>query len=193
MKTKVVNLKNNLKAKLTFEQMDDYYSIYAKDNSNKTVGCCNLSIVMNFARGLTECQREAYAKTHKLKIEETPTHAFAKLSPKKVNEHTKVGDKIKIGNNLYSHINSYCTLDKIEVTDSTYHKVGLGSAMLQFAIEFAEQNNCDKIEAFVYPNGQFKFSTLEFYKNNGFVFNKNNYATKQLSNAKISTISTSTI
>ena len=180
MKSKVVKLKNNLKAKLVFSQIDDYYTLFAKDEGNNVVGCCNFSVVMNYARELTSPQREMFAKKKNLKPEEVQSLVFVHGSPQKFSSYEQVENGVKIGNNIYTHVNNYCTLDKIEIRDARYHKVGLGTEMLNYVIDFAKQQNCYKIDAFVYPNGEFKFSTLQFYKRNGFVFDKNNNATKQL-------------
>jgi len=189
METKIVKLKNGIKAILMFVQIDDYYMIYAKDSSNKVVGNCNFDIVMNYVRELSNAQREMYAKTHKIKIDNVPNRIFAQGSPKKFQVYPKNGDEIKIGNNIYTNFNNYCELNKIEINDTRYHRVGLGSAMLNFVIEFVKQYKCERIDAFVYPNGEFQFSTLEFYKRNGFIFQKNSYATKQLNTVeKINTL-----
>lgn len=180
METKIVKLKNGIEARLMFEQIDDYYMIFAKDSLNKVVGSCNFNIVMNYVRELSDAQREMYAKTHKIKIGNVPTKIYAQGSPQKFQVYPKNGDKIKIGNNIYTNYNNYCELNKIEINDARYHRVGLGSAMLNFVIEFIKQYKCERINAFVYPNGEFQFSTLEFYKRNGFVFQKNSYASKPI-------------
>lgn len=184
MKSKIVKLKNDLKAKLTIEQMEDYYMLFAKDEANNIVGCCNFSVVLKYTRELSEEKRVAYAKKHKTAIENVPTRIFAEVSPQKVKSYEKVGDGIKIGKNIYYYSSSFCELNKIEITDAKFHRVGLGSKMLDYLIDYVQKLNCDEVKVYVYPFGQFKFSTLEFYKRNGFVYGKHCYATKKINNLK---------
>ena len=141
---------------------------------------CNFSIIMNYFREIPEERRILHAQKHNMKLENVPTVVFTQLSPAKQTRCEKDGEKIKIRNNFYTHHSNFCLLNKIEITDARYHKVGLGSKMLNVIIKFAEKYNCERIEAYVYPYGEFKFSTLEFYKRNGFIFEKNNYAKKYL-------------
>ena len=103
-----------------------------------------------------------------------------KFHPQRLDYYTKEGDGIKIGNNIYTYHDTYCSLNRIEVRDSRYHRVGLGSEMLKIVSKIAKKHNCSRIEAHVHPYGEFRFSTLDFYKRNGFVIDKNNDATKDL-------------
>ena len=155
--------------------------IFAKDEFNKVVGTCKFRIVMNYARELTEAQRQIYAKNRKIKIEEVPQRAIVQIDQQKVDSYTRGDDGIKIGNNIYTLLGSYCELNNIEITDGNYHRVGLGSEMLRFVTDFADKYACERIDAFVHPYGEFKFSTIEFYKRHGFEVDKNNNATKRLS------------
>ena len=183
METKVINLKNNLKAKLVLNQESDYFMIFAKDDSGKVVASCKFRIVMNYARDLTETQRQIYAKRHKIKIEDAPRQVIVDLTPQKLDSYTKEEGGVKIGSNVYKHHNSYCELINIEIMDVGFHRVGLGSEMLSAVIDFAQQYNCERIDAFMHPHGEFKFSTVEFYKRNGFEVDKNNNATMSLGTA----------
>ena len=102
------------------------------------------------------------------------------VTPQTLDSYTKKCNGIEIGNYIYTFFEAECILNSIYIENRHYHNVGLGSEMLKSVIEFADKYKCKQIRAWVHPCGEFKSSTREFYTRNGFVIDKNDIGTKQL-------------
>lgn len=176
---KIVNLKNNLKCKLTLSKIKGDESYYINATSgNSLVGRCKFDIIKVFARPLNDKERSMYALHHKLNLQDSPKDIEVKRT-----DLNAPSDTIVINDHTYSLKYSYCDLDKIEVLHKDFIGVGLGSAMFNMLENFATSKGCSKVEVYCYPYGEFKLSTIGFYTRNGFKFTKNSYATKDLSKA----------
>lgn len=174
---KIVNLKNNLKCKLSLSKIKDDESYYINATyGTHLVGRCKFDIVKVFARPLSDKERSMYALHHKISLENAPNDIEAKRADLNAPNNT-----IVINDHTYSLKYSYCNLDKIEVLDKEFLGVGLGSAMYNMLENYATSKGCSKVEVYCYPYGEFKVSTVGFYTRNGFQFTKNSYATKDLS------------
>ncbi len=173
---KIVNLKNNLKCKLTLSRIKDDNSYYINATSgNSLVGRCKFDIIKVFARPLSNKERSMYALRHKTDLN-APNDIEVKRTDLNAPNNT-----ITINGHTYSLKYSYCDLDKIEVLDKVFISVGLGSSMYKMLEEYAIHKGCCKVEVYCYPYGEFRTSTIGFYSRNGFKFTKNSYATKDLS------------
>ena len=73
-----------------------------------------------------------------------------------------------IVDNLTHNLRPYAVIENV-VTHGAYQKRGFASALLQEAISIAKASNCYKV---FLETGSNKESTLNFYRNNGFVLDK---------------------
>lgn len=73
-----------------------------------------------------------------------------------------------IVDNLTHNLRPYAVIENV-VTHGDYQKRGFASALLQKAISIAKDNDCYKV---FLETGSNKESTLNFYRNNGFLLDK---------------------
>lgn len=70
-----------------------------------------------------------------------------------------------------------CFLNRIEILNSKYSHIGLGSQILKFIEEIACEANCFCVEGKFYPFGELGVYAKDFYIRNGYVIEKEYYET----------------
>jgi len=169
---KLITLKNNLIVKLVQEDGFCSCKLNAYDEQGNRVGKCDVTIKKTYSRPLTEQQKQTYCKVHKVDYYGVPEERDITVSCCDNNIYKIEGNTLTFLGKEYKFKNAFCLIDEIKILDERFYKVGLGYNLLKQVEEIARLNNCSHIEGFFYPNGPFQFGSQEFYKRNGFLFEK---------------------
>ena len=168
---KVVNLKNNLKAKIKLSENEDLSSLFAYDENNKIVGFCHFACFHIYSKPAPENFRINYSKKHNIPLEQVKKVYNYKINVNKTKEYTTHENTLTLTNGKsFNFENTICQIAEIEITDDRYFQVGLGTAMLNETLKIAQKHNCKLIKGKYLPKGNYQFGTQQFYKRNGFKF-----------------------
>lgn len=169
---KIIELKNNLIVKLVQTERFFTYRIDAYDMQGERVGIIVATLKKTFSRPLSHEQKRTYCKIHEVELSEAPNEKDITVGACDSSLYSIDGDTLTFLGNEYKYKDGLLHIDKIEVLDKRFFKVGLGYNLLKHVEEIARMHNCSRIEGFYYPHGDFRFGTYDFYKRNGFEFEK---------------------
>lgn len=164
--SKYITLKNNLKVQLHLDKTKNSYHLYATAGSYKKVGFCTFTLTYKYIKPLTDQERLDYANKHNIPFEKAPTMRKKKATNPKT--FLIDGDYIVVKNGRYKIVETICYLDKIEILDSNYFKVGLGSYLLKAMEIIIAKHNCSYIEGVFAPFGRFQSGAEIFYDRHDF-------------------------
>ena len=166
-------LKNNIIANINVSLNDNINAIHAHDERGNLVGFCHFKIFHVYSRSTTENFRKMYAKKYGLNLCEVPLKHDFKINVNDKDKYSLINSIITLSTGKsYDLEYTYCEIGEIEIVDEKYYKIGLGKAMLEETEKVAKTYNCLKIKGKYLPKGNFQFGTQQFYKRNGFMFEK---------------------
>lgn len=166
--SKVVNLKNGLKAELHLEKTKNDFYIYATIPGDYIkVGFCTFNLAFKVKKTLTNQERLDYAKKHNMSFEKTPTSLNKYVDDSKIEKTNGTLLKTTSGN-MYKIDETICQLAKIEIIDEKFYKVGLGTKMIKAMESIISKYNCSYIEGLFSPFGKFQNGSELFYDRNNF-------------------------
>lgn len=165
--SKVVNLKNGLKAELHLEKNKNNFYIYATAGNYKKVAFCTFCLSYKIEQILTDQERLDYANKHNIHFEETPSIMNKYVDDSKIAKTNGILLKTTNGK-IYKVAETICHLDKIEIIDEKFYKVGLGTKMIKAMESIISKFNCSYIEGLFSPFGKFQNGSELFYDRNNF-------------------------
>ena len=165
--SKVVNLKNGLKAELHLEKNKNIFYIYATAGNYKKVAFCTFCLSYKIEQILTDQERLDYANKHNIPFEETPSTINKYVDDSKIAKTNGILLKTTKGK-IYKVAETTCHLDKIEIIDEKFYKVGLGTKMIKAMESIISKYNCSYIEGLFSPFGKFQNGSELFYDRNNF-------------------------
>jgi len=165
--SKVVNLKNGLKAELHLEKNKNNFYIYATAGNYKKVAFCTFCLSYKIEQILTDQERLDYANKHNIPFEETPSTINKYVDDSKIAKTNGILLKTTKGK-IYKVAETTCHLDKIEIIDEKFYKVGLGTKMIKAMESIISKYNCSYIEGLFSPFGKFQNGSELFYDRNNF-------------------------
>ena len=165
--SKVVNLKNGLKAELHLEKNKNNFYIYATAGNYKKVAFCTFCLSYKIEQILTDQERLDYANKHNIPFEETPSTINKYVDDSKIAKTNGILLKTTKGK-IYKVAETTCHLDKIEIIDEKFYKVGLGTKMIKAMESIILKYNCSYIEGLFSPFGKFQNGSELFYDRNNF-------------------------
>jgi hypothetical protein len=132
------------------------------------VAFCTFSLSYKIEKILTNQERLNYANKHNIPFEETPQVLTKFIENDKIEKTNGKLLKTTRGK-IYKVNETSCHLDKIEILDAKFYKVGLGTKLIKAMEIVISKYNCSFIEGLFSPFGRFKNGTEIFYDRNNFV------------------------
>ncbi len=150
------------------EKTKYFFHLYATvPGDYKKVGFCSFSLSFKVEKKLTDQERLDYSNKHNIPFNETPTKFQKYIDDKK--DFITNGKLIKMANGkIYKVAETSCHLDKIEIIDDKFYKVGLGTKLLKTMERIIAKYNCSYIEGLFSPYGRFQNGSELFYDRNNF-------------------------
>jgi len=166
--SKCITLKNGLKAELHLEKTNNNFHIYATlPGDYKKVAFCTFCLSYKIKRTLSDQERLDYANKHNIPFEKTPITMNKYVDDSKIEKTNGKLLKTKSGK-IYKVAQTTCHLDKIEIIDEKFYKVGLGTKMIKAMESIISKYNCSYIESLFSPFGKFQNGSELFYDRNNF-------------------------
>ena len=166
--SKCITLKNGLKAELHLEKTNNNFHIYATlPGDYKKVAFCTFCLSYKIKRTLSDQERLDYANKHNIPFEKTPITMNKYVDDSKIEKTNGKLLKTKSGK-IYKVAQTTCHLDKIEIIDEKFYKVGLGTKMIKAMESIISKYNCSYIEGLFSPFGKFQNGSELFYDRNNF-------------------------
>ena len=82
-----------------------------------------------------------------------------------------------VGSTIFKLKKGECYLYRIEILDTNFAHIGLGTQMLRFMEQIAYKGNCYSIDGKFYPFGELGAYAKDFYIKNGYSVDKEYYET----------------
>jgi len=165
--SKYITLKNGLRAELHLDKSKNTFHLYATAGSYKKVGFCTFTLSYKIEKTLTDQERLDYANKHNIRFEKTPTKLYKIVHNCDIEKIENGFIKLKKGK-IYKIAETSCHLDKIEIIDEKFFKVGLGSTFIKAMEIIIAKYDCSHIEGLFAPFGKFQSGTEAFYDRNNF-------------------------
>ena len=165
--SKPITLKNGLKAELHIEKTNNNFYLYATAGNYKKVAFCTFCLSYKIEKTLTDQERLDYANKHNVPFEKTPTVMTKYIEDDKIDKTNGKLLKTKSGR-IYKVAQTSCHLDKIEILNEKFYKVGLGTKLIKAMEAVIEKYNCSYIEGLFAPYGKFQNGSELFYDRNNF-------------------------
>ena len=128
---------------------------------------CTFCLSFKIKKFLTDQERLNYANKHNIPFEETPTILRKYIEDDKI-EKTNGNFLKTTKGKIYKVAETSCHLDKIEILDEKFYKVGLGSKLIKAMENVISKYNCAYIEGLFAPYGKFQNGAEIFYDRNNF-------------------------
>ncbi len=166
--SKYITLKNGLKAEFHLERTKYNFHLYATlPGDYKKVAFCSFVLSFKVEKTLTDQEILDYSNKHNIPFNQCPRKLEKYIDDKK--EFVTNGKLIKMKNGkIYKVAETSCHLDKIEIIDDKFYKVGLGTKLLKTMEKIITKYNCSYIEGLFAPFDKFQNGTELFYDRNNF-------------------------